>query len=320
MTGKDVSYFISKANEALKQKNLLVFSENIGIAKYIAPNEETMLDVLECQALGYFQFNLYSETIELINKILDSVKSEKKLNLLRKKGISLVKLGEYAEGLSVFRQMTLDYPNQPVWGYGNLGWAYIYLYQEEKEPAHLQKAEEYLQMAMEFCSENKDLYKTYITNLGNVEWQKGNYHQSLELFLEAADLDSENPTLLNNIAAVYVNLTKENYALFTKIEEYLEKAEGIANETRNNFELGQTYVIRARNAIELNEDFVGGKDFYLVAFDYFISSHAFPEAIQTLNRILEVDQKTNKESIEFLGGKLQALFGKGILTKEEERI
>lgn len=319
MDDKEILKFMEKANEAIKQQNLFLFSENIGVAKYIAPNEEFRLEVLENQALGLYQLGQYTRALEIIDQLLPLVSNDTKLKLLHKRGICLVKMGDYSEALGVFHGLVKEYPDQSVWGLGKLGWTYIYLYQDEGQIEYLQKAEEYCRIALDLSSGNKELYKRHVINLGNVEWLKRNYEKALNLFLEAADLDDgDNPNILNNIAAVYVNLAAENYTLCDKVKDYLYKAEEIAERVKNEFELGQTYLIRARFAIEIEQDFIGGKDFYLVAFDRFVSAHSFPEALKTLNRILALDQKLNKESIELLGERFKTLFGKGILTKDEE--
>lgn len=318
MIDTQVALYIEKANGALAEEDISGFWKNIGVAKYIAQNDENMLEVMQCEALALYRLHEYPQAVDLIEQILKSAEGENRGKFLRKKGVSLVKMGEYLEALNVFHCLIREYPDQSVWGIGNLGWVYIYLYQSKGEYEHLLKAEEYCRMALQLCSDDKDLYKKIIINMGNIEWLKCDYEKALHLFLEAADMDSKNPTILNNIAAVYINIAKENHHLRGKIEEYLSMAESIAEQTKNDFEMGQTYLIRARLSVEVDQDFITGKDLFLVAYDRFVSVHAFPEALKTLNRILTLDHQMNRESIELLEERFKSLFGKDINQKEKE--
>ena len=317
---QELSIYLNNAKNSLTAKNLVNFVSNIAVAKYLAKdNDELLGEVLFEEAGGLYKLQEYANAHEVICQALANqfVTGEKRTELLRKKGIVLGKLGSYKEALSIFQELSQnELPRVRILGLINLAWIYVYLYQRSGEQRYLTKARVNCEEAISIFQVYTDpvLEKEVLVNLGNAYWYAGDPENALKTFLDAHRLGEEDPKILNNIAAAYVSLGDGH-----KAREYLRKAELLAEDTKNYFELAQSNLIHGRMAEKLLEDYMQAKDAYLVAFDCFIQSNALPESCKCLDSILQLNQRINSESMDLLARHLKSQIS-GNFGKAEDTI
>ncbi|MCK4261306.1 MAG: tetratricopeptide repeat protein, partial [Halanaerobiales bacterium] len=276
--------------------------------EYLIPGTQLLQTILLNTIEDLYNVHKYSELLEAIDEAIGLIKDKKtKLDLNHKKGASLVHLGNFSAAIQIFESfIEEDCIKTQIKGLGNLAWVYILLHQNDTSLEYLIQAENYCQKALTLTeSYNTNLYTKVLINLGNIYWHKRNYEKALNIFLKASSLLSDNPAILNNIAATYVSLRDSTLA-----KKYLKKAEEIAEKEKNYYEVAQSIFIHARITEEIVEDFIKAKDFYLVAFDNFIETNSFSDACKIMKRTLQLDQKINNEYISLLSTRFSSHFGK----------
>lgn len=313
----DVNGYLNEARKFLKEKNIVGFIENVSFAKYLAKDDEELLvEVLIEQSDGLYKLAEYEHTYEMIEDLLNNrtVKDVKtRLELLRKKGIMLCKFGVFEEAINIFNQLIEEeHVKFKIMGLGNLAWAYMVLYQKNKDKSNITKAREYCKQALVLLETYNDtkLYKEILNNHGNTFWYSNEFEEALEVFLEIYKLDNNDLNALNSIATTFVSLGEGANA---KI--YLDQAEKLALKEDNNYAMANITLIHGRIADQIYEDTLKAKDYYLVAFDQFSKTNAFLEMCTCLDNMLDLDAKINKESINILRERLQDGLSKGFQKK-----
>lgn len=304
---KDVKEYLDEARTKIDKKDVVGFTENISIAKYLVRDDEELLtEVLLEQSEGFYKLAEYKKAMEVIEELLnqETIKdTEIKLELLRKKGIILGKRGKYEEAIQIFEQLVdEEFLKFKIVGLGNLAGMYMLMYIKNKEKSYISKAQEHCKEALILFDNFVDnkLYKQININLGTSYWHNEEYEEALEVFLKTYEIDENDPTILNNIATTYVNLKEGEFA-----EEYLEKAETLAMKQENSYAIANSNLIRGRLAYMVYDDTFKAKDYFLVAFDQFGKINGYIEMCDCLDNMLELDAKINRESITILSKRLK---------------
>lgn len=317
MEKDELSCLIEEIRRSSRERNLFEFGKSVGTARYILEHTEPvnqrrlLQSIVVEEAVGLYHLREYEDAIKVINETIDLVEDhEIRLQLLHKKGAALAWLGQHAEALDIFEELTgEDSLLIRVYAMNSIAWVYLLKYQREQNQEYLDLAETYARDSIDYAKDSdKQLYAISVRNLANVYWESKKYEKALLLFLEVNELfEGKNPKSLNNVAATYVSLGKCDLA-----REYLQKAETIAEQSNNAFEQGQCYYIYGRIEEELLDQAMHAKDFYLAAFDYYIEAKAFEEAVKAYKRILTLDRSIHEDAISFFAQKLASQFKKEI--------
>ncbi len=275
----------------------------MSIAKYLSKDNPDLLQkVLLTTIEDLYRIRKYQELIEAIEETTELIEDKEiQLDLNHKKGVSLVQLGKFSAAIQIFESLlNEEFTKAKIKGLGSLAWVHILLHQTNTS-SNLTRAERYCQEAL-LLSQNYDqtLYVKVLINFGNICFYKGNYQKASTLFLEANSLSNDNPTILNNLAATYVSLREKQLA-----ETYLEKAESLAQEQQNQIELAESNFIRGRIFEEIHEDYTQAKDFYLVAYDFFIEANSPHDGCMVMNILGQLHQKIINESLSILSDKIR---------------
>lgn len=308
MNTSEIQIYLDKARDSREKKDLMSFAGHIAIAKYLAKDTATLRTILEEEVKGLYSLYQYPKVLSLVDEAIELMDDAiVRLNLVRIKGLSLARTGEYQAAIEIFQQLAEEEDRKvQIWGYGNLGLVYLLIAKFKLAREQLGLAEEYCLKGLELSKEfDQKLYTECLRNLGNVYWYNNQFSKALKTFLEVQKHNcGDDPKNLNNIAATYVSLRDINLA-----EKYVDMAEMLAERERDLFEIAQSNLIRGRIEEEVSEDFIKAKDFYLVAFDYYIEAHALQDALKTYSRIVRVDQKINEESVHVLVQKMGSHLG-----------
>ncbi|AZR73726.1 hypothetical protein BBF96_10220 [Anoxybacter fermentans] len=296
---ENIEPYLEKAKQSLEEKDFKRFIENIVIAKHLTKSyTEYRPEVLYQYAIGLYKLGDYKGAYEEIEEAIVVQEPEKKYNLIKIKGIILGKLGALEDAVQIFERLSKldEYPRIKIGAINNLAWVYVYLFKQKSDSEFLKKAiEKCNSLITQFnLFDDNDLRGKVLINLGTVYWYQKNFKESLDVFNEALKYVKDHPRLFNNLASVYVQLGETE-----KAYEFIDKAELIADRTKNYFEKAQSYVILAELS-EYNEDYLRAIDYYQVALDHFISVQAPLEIYECFDNILRLQAKINRESIKLM--------------------
>lgn len=184
----------------------------------------------------------------------------------------------------------------------NFAWVCVRWVEEDgAQRSLLGEAKECCERAVQFAREYDDtLYLQALLILAEI-YQLSNAHvEALEVYLEAnTRTQGESAEVLNDIAFVYASLGQIDLA-----QDFLERAEGIASKAKNFSEVAKSNYIRGKMAAEILEDYLKGKDYYLIAFDNYIASQNIGGALKMLKQIAALDQRITDESYTMLLNRL----------------
>lgn len=299
--------YLAQARTYLAEKDLVKFLQAVGVAEYIYQDEpQVLLATLMLTVEGLYEFNRYKEAFDVVTRALDLVEDhDQKYMLLRRKGILLGKLGKLDDAIAVFEEF-LEGSVSPIWGINNLAWTYLYKHQlDPAEKTYLHQALDYCQQAIKLFSPNDppELNKSVLVNLGNVYWHLEEYQNALQVFQDARFYVKDDPKVLNNIAATFVQLRQLEEA-----ERYLDEAEHLAEASQNHFEAGESNLIHARIHEWILNDYMGAKDHFLIAFDKFNLANAIFEACKCFDNIIRLGDLLYRDSIDTLSQQLTGTF------------
>lgn len=308
MNNSEVSYFVEKAKESLEAKKLFQFIKYISIAEYLANNNHQQLKmVLAEEVNGFYLMNQYEKVLEVTEEALKVIDDrETRLELMYKKGVALGRLGVFKEAAEVFKGLIRDdILNIKIESYISLAWVDIHLHETHSDTRYLSEAKECCFFALDLSREfDTRLYVRALRNLGWAYWAEGDYQNALQTFLNANELtNGKNANALNNVASVYISLGQADMAV-----KYIDRAEEIAEAEKKYCEAAECNFLRGRIAAEVMEDYLKAKDYYLIAYDYFVEASAINDAFKMLNRIAALDQKINDESYTILANRLGGFY------------
>lgn len=298
---------LAEAKMYLERNDLVSFMKAVGIAEYIHANDpHALLATLMLTIEGLHTFHRYKEAYEVVEKALTIVEDQdQRYVLLRRKGILLGKQGRLDEAIHIFQKLLEENANL-IWTLNNLTWLYLYKFQmASTTKGFLHKALDYCQQAVKLFSPDDppELNKSVLVNLGNVYWHLEEYPNALQVFQDARIYVKDDPKVLNNIAATYVQLR-----LLEEAEHCLDEAEQLAEAAQNHFEVGQSNLIHARIHEWILNDYMGAKEHFLIAFDKFNLANAMFEACKCFDNIIRLGDLLHRESIDTLSKRLQEAF------------
>lgn len=315
----DAKQYLDKARIGIDQKDITVFISNITLAKDKSQSNDPIDNEVKYTYLkGLYHFNQFKKALDYIEECLPQLQDQARKNkVLIYKGLIQGKLGNFGQAIDIFEDLISEESEIKFMAINNLMWTYLYLFITESDQKYLARAidlgEEHTEQPSSLS--NNKYAKNLLDNLGTAYWYKGEYHQSLKWFNAALTYQNEDPKLLNNIAATYIQLN-----MFKKAEDYLHKAELMADKTDNLFEKGQTYMISA-DLYEQNQDYSMAVEYYQVALDNFTSAHAFIEANKCFDNIIRLTAMIDRETIgvftKHYKDKMQFNFGKRLELKTD---
>ncbi len=162
------------------------------------------------------------ECFQQANSINNS--SENSFNL----ALSLMSLNQYSEAEKYFRIVYEDFPENEI---NSLAFAECLLMQKkwkvsEKIYAELVRRnpdsktyKEYLKRVKNVVAREKYVKSKELFSLALNELLKKNNHKALKIMKEAAEFDSENPNIMNNIGSILMT-----QKMFSEAYKYFEKA------------------------------------------------------------------------------------------------
>lgn len=306
MDGVSFEKLVKKAREFAEEKNPHKFAKNIAIAETLATTDDEKRQLYKTEIIGLRRVNNHETALEVTEKaeeLFDDVKF--KYDVLRNRGIALGKIGEDAKAVDIFKEILgSDIQEQILKAHINLVWIFLRLYVRDGEQIYIKKAEEHCNSILDILESHEPddrVYKVFLTNLGTLYYNQGDYDKALEVFEEQKEKfnnDKDLPIIYNNLASILI----EKYEI-KSAEEYLHKALFLAEQTHNYQQIGENYMLRAQIAMT-KEDYIQVKDNYVVAYDNFCEANDLAKACLVYKDIQNIDFKVNNESLDKLTRKL----------------
>lgn len=309
MSTTEVALYREKAMYGKEQRDFFEFARNIALAEDKARGNAQMLKEIYLEEVnGLFHFYEYQKGIEVVEEALKMVEDgdEIERELLFKKGKGLVYLGKWSEAREIFEHTyNVGSKKLQLWSLISLMWVLGYMFDKSRDKGLLEQARQYGLKALELCEDEDVAFKARASrNLGMIYWYMKDYEKALGMFFEAnAIFEGQNPNVLNNVAATYVSVENVDLA-----QDFVNKAERLAEEQKNAFELAKSYFIRGKIEEELVNDYIHAKDYYLIAYDSFIDANAYQEAFKMMRRISDLDKKLDEESIAIFSRKMKMYY------------
>lgn len=175
-------------------------------------------------AIRYVKEGRHGDAIPIFNRYTAEVLEDLDTRILF--GDLCVKLENVETGISIFKALVDDYPDEPV-HLGNLGWAYT--------EGHLyERAEKYLQRAVEGSPDNWSFVTNYAVTLLSLK----KYDEAIEIVKKAIALDPGKPASYENLIAALKGAEQHELA----IEEGLKAVRRYPKDSKIQSSLGLVYL------------------------------------------------------------------------------
>ncbi|MGB9812306.1 MAG: tetratricopeptide repeat protein [Thermovenabulum sp.] len=253
-----VQYFLAKIYEELSEYEK-------AIEKYELTLSNSDLKVRSyCQIIKiFYKMEKYSEAINIIDFIIDTVQGEDLQTLLNQKGLCLLKLGNIKEAKKNFKKaleiskddlsikqnlatsllMLEDYRNavnlfKEVYNKNKIDLTLLNNYTMALAGlGNYDEAIKLCEKGLKIDSQNTDL----LINLGYCLYKKNMVNKAMECFKQAEKINPEDYTLQNNIAYCLISLKrfKEALEILNRILQKKEKDDILLNKAYCLFKMGQ---------------------------------------------------------------------------------
>ncbi|AZR72169.1 hypothetical protein BBF96_01415 [Anoxybacter fermentans] len=283
--------YYEEAKKMLEKKDLVGFIENISIAKLLAEkNKDLYAQVTYLKAKGLYFFRKFDKVLEAIDEALKYNEGTEQIRLQKLKGLIYGYRGLYKKAIKIFKDTLnqTDNPHLLIELYINIAWANLSFYRINEKEELLEEAKKYLDLAREYFDDLENNYKKKLILLNYSDYYslKKDYDKAIEMLEEAKKYCEEKdlPLIYNSLAELHIE-----HEEFNLVEQYLHKAEVIANKHNNLFEVARALYIKG--IVEtLEEDWVRAKDSFYVALDNFNRVHAYRNAFECFIKIIELSQ------------------------------
>ncbi|MCK4261378.1 MAG: hypothetical protein KAX49_20580 [Halanaerobiales bacterium] len=303
-----VENFFEEAKEMLEKRNLVGFVENITSAKLLARDDKKFFaKILFWRAKGLYLFRNFEMAFDAINEALEYNDGSEMIKLQKYKGLIFGYHGRLGDAISLFKELVeqTDDITLMVELYINIAWANLILYRQCEEDLVLKEAKIYLDKANQVFDKLTNIKKKQILiNYSDYYFVQKDHDKAIEKLKSAINYCQEEdlPKIYNNLAELYLI---DNQLVL--VNDYLYKAEIIANKYSNFFEIGQALFITSNIEIN-NEEWSKAVDTLYVAFENFKLAQAFPYAFNCFTKILEISQSFNISCINSLRESIKCQF------------
>lgn len=292
--------YFETAKVYLEKKDLVGFIENIGCAKLLAQTDMILYaKIVYYKAIGLYLLREYEKSLEAIDEALEWNDGIEKIRLLKFKGLVFGYRGQFEEAIRLFRDLVNQSEEEKLQAeiLINLAWAYLSFYRVNEDQGLLTEALHYLDRVYQvFHTLDNIKRKRILTNYSDYYFLNKDYIKAIEMQEEAIAFCNEDdlPKVYNNLAELHLM-----YEELSLVDEYLHKAEVIANKFGNYFEIGQASFIKGLAQAQ-DEELLKAKDSFYLALAYFSKAQAYPLAFNCFTKILEISQQFNMICIQSL--------------------
>lgn len=285
-----------KAENMLKEKDLVSFMETIGMMTGLFTSKELLAKTLFLKVKGLYEFRQLKKALEIIPQAIKYCNEKNQLLQLKKyKGLILGFLGKLKKAEIIFTEILekiteTDKKDFLVEMCLNLTWVSLLKQRTEPQKENLENAKKFLDIAYSNFESLTNRHKIKICNNYSIyHYYKKEYDESIKFLEKALEFCEEKdlPKIYNNLAEIY--LKSDENEVSELVKEYSKKAELIGAKYGDKLAQAKAFYTNAMIAFRENQFFTALDTFYL-SFEHFKDAEAYTyslECVQEINKILK---------------------------------
>lgn len=282
--------YLKLAEQALKEKSLEDFTENIIITEALLASGGTLLaELYYLKARGWYLFRRYKKSLVAIEEALKyNHNIENRIRLLKYRAFIYAYRGYFDEAINLLKDLLTQTDDYFLLCeiYINLAWANLDYYRTKNNSHLLTEAKYYLDLAFSYFDllEDRTKKRTILDNLAEYYKLTKKPEKAIEILEQMVVYcdDEDLPKAYNNLAELYLECSK-----LDKLQRYLHDAKVIATKYENNLEIAKALYTQGM-AHRQTHELLLTVDCLVGAFHHFLSAEAYHYAFDCFSKISEV--------------------------------